>query len=229
MKTIRDIVISTSEPPVHNVAWLQPQSNNTYKLFIYGNNGWTPLSSSEGGGGEGNLSNNEPELLCDLTTTEYVAGAIWKQGDNGQIFDDYKEIYIKMLLQPTENSATGFRISINNAPAWEGNYGNSGSSFLTYPIASKSENTKLCLVHLWKALDGIEQSIRESYNGTTVSSHITHINDSIRLNTSFKMGEINSPEVLEEVSFVQHFECIRIGSYVANMPPNCRFMIYGIK
>ena len=49
MKTIRDIVISTSEPPVHNVAWLQPQSNNTYKLLIYGNNGWTPLSSSEGG------------------------------------------------------------------------------------------------------------------------------------------------------------------------------------
>lgn len=46
MKYIRDIVISTSEPPVHNVAWLQPQSNNTYKLFIYGNNGWTPLSSS---------------------------------------------------------------------------------------------------------------------------------------------------------------------------------------
>ena len=41
MKTIRNIVISTSEPPVHNVAWLQPQSNNTYKLFIYGNNGWT--------------------------------------------------------------------------------------------------------------------------------------------------------------------------------------------
>lgn len=53
MKIIRDIVISTSEPPVHNVAWLQPQSNNTYKLFIYGNNGWTPLSSSEGGSGGG--------------------------------------------------------------------------------------------------------------------------------------------------------------------------------
>ena len=46
MKTIKDIVISTHEPSVHNVAWLQPQSNNTYKLFIYGNNGWTPLSSS---------------------------------------------------------------------------------------------------------------------------------------------------------------------------------------
>lgn len=44
MKYIKDIIISTKEPPVNNIAWLQPQSNNTYKLFIYGNNGWMPLS-----------------------------------------------------------------------------------------------------------------------------------------------------------------------------------------
>ena len=50
MKYIKDIVISIKEPPVNNVAWLQPQSNNTYKLFIYGNNGWSPLSSSGEGG-----------------------------------------------------------------------------------------------------------------------------------------------------------------------------------
>lgn len=35
MKYIKDIIISTEEPPVNNIAWLQPQSNNTYKLFIY--------------------------------------------------------------------------------------------------------------------------------------------------------------------------------------------------
>lgn len=46
MKYIKDIIISTKEPPVNNVAWLQPQVNNTYKLFIYGNSGWVPLSSS---------------------------------------------------------------------------------------------------------------------------------------------------------------------------------------
>lgn len=62
MKTIKDIVISTSEPPVHNVAWLQPQSNNTYKLFIYGNNGWTPLSSS---GGE--VSNIQTEFIKEIS------------------------------------------------------------------------------------------------------------------------------------------------------------------
>ena len=34
MKTVKDIIISISEPLVNNVAWLQPQSNNTYKLYI---------------------------------------------------------------------------------------------------------------------------------------------------------------------------------------------------
>ena len=62
MKTIKDIVISTSEPPVHNVAWLQPQSNNTYKLYIYGNNGWTPLSSSEEEG-----SNIQTEFIKEIS------------------------------------------------------------------------------------------------------------------------------------------------------------------
>lgn len=62
MKTIKDIVISTHEPSVNNVAWLQPQPNNTYKLFIYGNNGWTPLSSS---GGEG--SNIQTEFIEEIS------------------------------------------------------------------------------------------------------------------------------------------------------------------
>lgn len=62
MKFIKDIVISTSEPPVHNVAWLQPQSNNTYKLFIYGANGWTPLSSS----GE-EASNIQTEFIKEIS------------------------------------------------------------------------------------------------------------------------------------------------------------------
>ena len=61
MKYIRDIVISTSEPSVHNVAWLQPQSNNTYKLFIYGNKGWTPLSSSREEG-----SNIQTEFIEEI-------------------------------------------------------------------------------------------------------------------------------------------------------------------
>lgn len=50
MKYIKDIIISSSEPLVNNVAWLQPQLNGTYKLYIYGDNGWSPLASDETGG-----------------------------------------------------------------------------------------------------------------------------------------------------------------------------------
>ena len=62
MKTIKDIIISTSEPSINSVAWLQPQSKNTYKLFIYGNNGWTPLSSS----GE-EVSNIQTEFIKEIS------------------------------------------------------------------------------------------------------------------------------------------------------------------
>ena len=170
------------------------------------------------------------ELLCDLTTTEYAVSAEWTQGDNGQVFDDYKEIYIKMLLQPTENSVSGFSVGIsNNLGAWGGKYGMQGSASLSYPSAPKNDKTILYFVRLWKTFDGIEQSIRKSYNAGSVSHIMTIVNDTIIMNSRFKNTELNPPEVLEDVSFIQHFECIKIGSYVANMPPNCRFMIYGIK
>ena len=134
-----------------------------------------------------------------------------------------------MLLQPTENSVTGaFRISISKDGAWGGKYGMASSS-LSYPSASKNDKTILCFVHLWKTLDGIEQSIRYSVNAGSVSYMMTTMKDIIIMNSRFKNMELNPPEVLEDVSFIQHFECIKIGSYVANMPPNCRFMIYGIK
>ena len=180
--------------------------------------------------GGGNNVSSEPELLCDLTTTEYTMGAVWTQGDNGQKFDDYKEIYIKMLLQPTENSVLGFNIGVsNNLDAWRGKYGGLNSESSLYPSASKGEKTILEFVHLRKTFDGIEQSIRGSFNTTTVSNIQSIKTDSIIINSRFKNGQINPPEVLEDVSFISHFECIKIGSYVANMPPNCRFMIYGIK
>ena len=36
MKTVKDIVISTFEPPVNNVGWLKPLSNGTfYVVFLW--------------------------------------------------------------------------------------------------------------------------------------------------------------------------------------------------
>ena len=49
MKTVKDIVISMSEPPVNNVGWLKPLSNGTFMLFFFGKKGWTPISIESSG------------------------------------------------------------------------------------------------------------------------------------------------------------------------------------
>lgn len=49
MKFIKDIVISTSEPPVNNVGWLKPLSNGTFMLFFFSDKGWIPISIESSG------------------------------------------------------------------------------------------------------------------------------------------------------------------------------------
>ena len=49
MKTVKDIVISTSEPLVNNVGWLKPLSNGTFMLFFFGDKGWPPISIESSG------------------------------------------------------------------------------------------------------------------------------------------------------------------------------------
>lgn len=48
MKTTKDIVLSTTEPPV-NVGWLKPLSNGTFMLYFFGDKGWTPISIESSG------------------------------------------------------------------------------------------------------------------------------------------------------------------------------------
>ena len=66
MKYVKDIIISMTEPPLPNVAWLQPQNNGTYKLFIYGDNGWSPLASNE----TGSLSFEFVQEIPDIVTNK---------------------------------------------------------------------------------------------------------------------------------------------------------------
>ena len=49
MKTIKDIVISVSEPSVNNVGWLKPLSNGAFMLFLFNEKGWTPISIESSG------------------------------------------------------------------------------------------------------------------------------------------------------------------------------------
>ena len=150
---------------------------------------------------------------------------MWTQGDNGQVFDDYKEIYIKMLLQPTENSVNGFRINIsNNLSSWYGKYGYIADDSLHYPSSNKNEKVMAGFIHLYKTVLGIQQNIRTCINSVTIPTFMRTNSDTVLLQSN-----PSTPDQFAELSFPQHFECIKIGSYVANMPPNCRFMIYGIK
>ena len=43
MRTVKDIVVSISEPLVNNVGRLKPLSNGTFMLFFFGDKGWTPI------------------------------------------------------------------------------------------------------------------------------------------------------------------------------------------
>ena len=49
MRTVKDIVISVSEPSVNNVGWLRPLSNGAFMLFLFNEKGWTPISIESSG------------------------------------------------------------------------------------------------------------------------------------------------------------------------------------
>ena len=49
MKTVKDIVISISEPPINNVGWLKPLSNGAFMLYFFNEKGWTPISIESSG------------------------------------------------------------------------------------------------------------------------------------------------------------------------------------
>lgn len=55
MKTVKDVMISISEPPVNNVGWLKPLPNGTFMLFFFGEKGWTPISIESSEVSQGNL------------------------------------------------------------------------------------------------------------------------------------------------------------------------------
>lgn len=49
MKTIRDVIISTTEPSVNNVGWLKPLQNGTFMLLFFVKGKWTPTSQESVG------------------------------------------------------------------------------------------------------------------------------------------------------------------------------------
>nr|DAQ71177.1 MAG TPA: hypothetical protein [Crassvirales sp.] len=111
MKYIRDIVISTSEPPVHNVAWLQPQSNNTYKLFIYGNNGWTGEVGSKISVLQGEDIRN---IKIPVKDGYMITYPMFKTSQmNGSFLIDSNNIILEQFINNTEPNGTMNTVTVS--------------------------------------------------------------------------------------------------------------------
>ena len=66
MKTIKDIVISVSEPSVNNVGWLRPLSNGAFMLFFFNEKGWTPISIESSGELKFQYVQEIPDIIIEI-------------------------------------------------------------------------------------------------------------------------------------------------------------------
>ena len=66
MKTIKDIVISVSEPSVNNVGWLKPLSNGAFMLFLFNEKGWTPISIESSGELKFQYIQEVPDIIIEI-------------------------------------------------------------------------------------------------------------------------------------------------------------------
>lgn len=66
MKTVKDIVISVSEPTVNNVGWLKPLSNGAFMLSFFGDKGWTPISIKSSGELKFQYIQEVPDIIIEI-------------------------------------------------------------------------------------------------------------------------------------------------------------------
>ena len=66
MRTVKDIVISVSEPSVNNVGWLRPLSNGAFMLYFFNENGWTPISIESSGELKFQYIQEVPDIIIEI-------------------------------------------------------------------------------------------------------------------------------------------------------------------
>ena len=66
MRTVKDIVISVSEPSVNNVGWLKPLSNGAFMLFFFNEKGWTPISIESSGELKFQYVQEIPDIIIEI-------------------------------------------------------------------------------------------------------------------------------------------------------------------
>ena len=91
MKYIRNIVISNTEPPINNVAWLKPLSNGSFELSFFGSNGWTTFSAT---GVPEDLANDVIKLMHKVfpleTTVNISPTTLQEKGTSTEITITWK-------------------------------------------------------------------------------------------------------------------------------------------
>ena len=66
MKTVKDIIISISEPLVNNVGWLRPLSNGAFMLYFFNEKGWTPISIESSGELKFQYIQEVPDIVIEI-------------------------------------------------------------------------------------------------------------------------------------------------------------------
>ena len=66
MRTVKDIVISVSEPSVNNVGWLRPLSNGAFMLFFFNEKGWTLISIESSGELKFQYVQEIPDIIIEI-------------------------------------------------------------------------------------------------------------------------------------------------------------------
>lgn len=157
------------------------------------------------------------ELLVDNTTTSEIAAWRFTQGDNGQVFNEYKEILVFFQCQPAAK-ASYLRLCWSGDNAW--------SSRPCVGFASTSTSiTTLGLARLEHTPLGIVASFLKSYNNSTLSGDLSYASGSSLNWTTLQA----SNQATTTYPFDSEIKYITLGSYQAVIGVGSRIIVYGKK
>ena len=112
MKYIRNIVISNTEPPINNVAWLKPLSNGSFELSFFGSNGWTTFSAT---GVPEDLANDVIKLMHKVfpleTTVNISPTTLQEKGTSTEITITWKVKVEEEFITPDSVFINGLDVT----------------------------------------------------------------------------------------------------------------------
>lgn len=112
MKYIKDIIISNTEPPINNVAWLKPLSNGSFELSFFGSNGWTTFSAT---GVPEDLANDVIKLMHKVfpleTTVNINPTTLQEKGTSTEITITWKVKVEEEFITPNSVFINGLDVT----------------------------------------------------------------------------------------------------------------------